>query len=861
MMTQFWKTRWFSRLIKIGIPLLLLAIFYFESNQALKNLDFGMLDNLFTDLAVYKVLIIIAVGILSVTPMILYDFVLTRFLQMEVPVKKKIIYSWTANTMSNFIGFGGVAGMVIRTFFYGQHGYGKKELVKGIALVTLFYLSGMSLFSWLPLLGIIKTPIFEEVKWIHFALVGLALYFPVLVFSIKKKKSDVTQEIISSKTIFSLAVISLLEWSFAFLLIYTITSFLGISVSMTGLFATFIVASFAGIISMLPGGIGSFDLMFLLGMQGLGVSNEITLLILLLYRVSYFIIPALIGLVSLGLYFWEEMNQKLNQIPEILLQHISHWIVTTFVFFTGVILLLSAAIPDALNRIKFVNQMLALPVMNLSHQLTVAFGISLLLLTRGIQYRVKWAFYVTSVTLVAAAVFSLSKGFSYEEAIFVLVVFIILLMSKRRFYRENIVLTWGKVFVDTFGIAITLGLFIFIGYANLPSSHLDIPKQLQPFFITGSTDLFNSAIAGLILAVLIMAVGYWLSRPRHFPFEQSIHLEREIKEHLEKYEGTVVSHLIFLHDKYIFWNDSKTVMFSFQKFSDKLIVLGDLVGEQKDIPGAIEEFHDRANVYGYTPVYYQVTSKMFSYLHENGYDFFKLGEEALVELPSFDLAGKKMKNLRATKNKLERDGYNLQIMQPPHSQEFVESLKPLSDEWLSGRKEKGFSLGWFNVKYLQTVPIAIVVNGEGKTVAFANLMPAYDGNKKVSVDLMRYSSAAPKATMDYLFIKLFEWCKENNFQEFNLGMAPLANVGISKYSFLSEKIAYQIFLYGHAVYHFKGLKMFKEKYADEWQPKYLALRKKASLPIAMAQVSLLISRSRSTNKDKWIFLFSKLYKS
>lgn len=859
-MRQFWKMPWFSRLIKIVVPLLILIVFYFESNQALKNLDLSLLKSNISALAWSHLVIIIFAGIFAVLPMILYDFVLRRHLQLKVPVKKTVIYSWTANTISNFVGFGGVAGMVIRTFFYGRHGLEKKALVKRIGLITLFYLSGMSLLSWLPLLGIIQTPIFKEVKWIQIALVGLAIYFPILIVSIKRQKASATVSLIKRKDILSLAVISLFEWCFAFGLMYIITYFLGVSVPVSSMLATFIVASFAGIISMLPGGIGSFDLMYLLGMEGLGVPTETTLLILLLYRISYFIIPALIGTVTLLLYFWGELNQKLNRIPTIILQNVSHWIVTVFVLLAGIILLVSAAVPAALERIKMTNEILALPVMNMSHEFTVGLGISLLMLTRGIQYRVKWAYTLTLVTLVAAAIFSLSKWFDYEDALFVIVVFVILLLSKKQFYRENIVPTWGKSFVDIIGISIILGGFVFIGFVNLPTSHFTIPVKLRPYIMTDSTDLLVSAGVGIILAILYMSIGYLLAKPRYFPFEKSVNYEGEIKEHLEKYEGTVLSHLIFLHDKYIYWNDTKTVMLAFQKYSDKLIVLGDLVGEKKDIPRAMEEFHDRANIYGYTPVYYQVTSRMFPYLHENGYDFFKLGEEAVVNLPSFDLVGKKMKNLRANKNKLEREGYRFQVIQAPHSDAFLSKLKLISDQWLDGRKEKGFSLGWFNPAYLRTVPIAVVKDEEERIVAFCNIMPAYDGDKMVSVDLMRYGLKAPNATMDYMFIKLFEWYKEHNYEKFNLGMAPLANVGLSKYSFLTEKIAYQIFLYGHAFYHFKGLKMFKEKYADGWEPKYLAMRKKTSLPITMVQVSLLIARSGPANQISWRNILTKFFK-
>jgi phosphatidylglycerol lysyltransferase len=50
---------------------------------------------------------------------------------------------------------------------------------------------------------------------------------------------------------------------------------------------------------------------------------------------------------------------------------------------------------------------------------------------------------------------------------------------------------------------------------------------------------------------------------------------------------------------------------------------------------------------------------MLPMLHENGFGFFKLGEESLVDLEHFSLTGKKMKGMRAIKNKFERDHFSL----------------------------------------------------------------------------------------------------------------------------------------------------------------------------------------------------------
>lgn len=204
-----------------------------------------------------------------------------------------------------------------------------------------------------------------------------------------------------------------------------------------------------------------------------------------------------------------------------------------------------------------------------------------------------------------------------------------------------------------------------------------------------------------------------------------------------------------------------------------------------------------------------------------------------------------MSNMRNIKNKFERENYHFEIIEPPFNDDLLQELKAVSNEWLGGRREKGFSLGFFDEAYLNKSEIAILKNSDENVIGFASLMPVYDQDQTISVDLMRFLPNSPSGTMDFIFLSLFDWAKENGYTKFNLGMAPLSNVGLSKYSFFSEKVASQIYFHGQVFYHFQGLRKFKEKYHVSWVPKYLAYRKKSSLPITMAQVTLLIGKRRS----------------
>ncbi|HAJ55157.1 MAG TPA: TIGR00374 family protein, partial [Lactobacillus sp.] len=181
----------------------------------------------------------------------------------------------------------------------------------------------------------------------------------------------------------------------------------------------------------------------------------------------------------------------------------------------------------------------------------------------------------------------------------------------------------------------------------------------------------------------------------------------------------------------------------------------------------------------------------------------------------------------------------------------MHELKAVSDSWLDGRSEKGFSLGFFDEHYLNEAPIAVVHSPEGKIVAFASDMPS--GNHEVtSIDLMRSSTDAPSGIMDEVFINLFRLAKERGYKYFNMGMAPLANVGTSNYSFVEEKIAHLVYEYGYRFYGFQGLRSYKNKYVTEWVPKYVAYRKRTSLLFTLLQIMMVVSQKVTlTTSDSW----------
>ncbi|MSE05268.1 DUF2156 domain-containing protein, partial [Lactobacillus salivarius] len=390
----------------------------------------------------------------------------------------------------------------------------------------------------------------------------------------------------------------------------------------------------------------------------------------------------------------------------------------------------------------------------------------------------------------------------------------------------------------------TFLLYLLVGFLNFrPIGHKSIP--VPEVLIFQGQQIWLSGFMGMILAGIIMLIIITSFTSDTDPFRKMNFDKKRIKKIIDNYSGNEVSHLAFLRDKNIYYyrvNGEDIMYFMYRRKNDKLIFMGEPVGNMDYLKDAIKELMTQADYYGYELVFYEINSKLTMLLHDLGFDFIKNGEEGYVTLKDFSLSGKKKRGERALINKFEREGYTFEMIEPPFSKELIQELKQVSDSWLDGQLEKGFSLGFFDEYYLNQANISIIKDADNKIVAFASMMPMDD--KTLSIDLMRHSKQAPSGIMDKIFITLFEYGKENGYERFDMGMAPLANVGTSQYSFIEERAAHFIYEYGYSFYGFQGLRDYKDKYVSYWLPKYTAYRKRSSIVSTMLEVTSVVNSKR-----------------
>lgn len=400
--------------------------------------------------------------------------------------------------------------------------------------------------------------------------------------------------------------------------------------------------------------------------------------------------------------------------------------------------------------------------------------------------------------------------------------------------KDRFIYSWEEISVDLV-IAVVIGSFYLLSTKN--NEYI------------GKIQAYRWIYLIVMLAVLFSVAKIVLSYMKHGCTLENNTDINELERLIEKYGSSqsLASGLAFLGDKYLYFyedsNNEKTVAFQYGIINNKAIVMGEPFGKDEDIRNALYDFNNVCMKSGLNPIFYEVGERFTLNLHDYGYDFMKFGENALVDLEAFSLAGRKKSTERNILNRFTKDGYQFKIVNPPYFDEFLDDLERISNSWLDGRDEKGFSLGFFDKTYIGKSDIALVLDKEGEITAFANIMP--DKNQDVlSIDLMRYDlTKNVNSMMDYLFLNLYIYGKDNGYKYFNLGMAPLANVGINKSAYLSERMAYIVYKHANSIYSFKGLRNYKQKYATVWNPKYIVYAKGNWLLYSLIALGLIDKRN------------------
>jgi phosphatidylglycerol lysyltransferase len=463
--------------------------------------------------------------------------------------------------------------------------------------------------------------------------------------------------------------------------------------------------------------------------------------------------------------------------------------------------------PDMASRAQMLRLIFPVAFITLSHFVTLAAGIGLIVASFNIYKRKRLAYECVLVLATASIVFHMTKGLDYEEALVSCALLILLVANRRHFSVRSRRPTLRSAIAGVVGAGVLVTAY---GTASF-------------------------------VAVLSVSYAAWcLFRPVAYRLS-SLPSDRARAAAIVAIHGrATLDHHKVQPDKSLFFSPSGESFLAYRVAGAFAVVLGDPVGPSNDLPTTLLAFCDFCTVNDWGFALYQTSPDPLPAYRSLGFKTLKLGDDARVDLQQFDVK-KTSKGVRSGVSKIERLGIEARWVEAPLDDDTVRQLTEVATDWqqIPGRRERHFALGQFNPDYVRSNPALIAVDRQGVAQAFVTVPPSYRRGE-ATLDLMRRRRDSPNGIMDFLIVKLLAKDRELGYETVSLGMVPMNGFAPSENPSPEERAIHDFFQRLNFVFSFKGLRAYKAKFATGWEPRYVIYRTDldlARLAVAFARIS------------------------
>ncbi len=469
---------------------------------------------------------------------------------------------------------------------------------------------------------------------------------------------------------------------------------------------------------------------------------------------------------------------------------------------------------------------------------TVIAGLSLLLLAGGVGRGRRVAWQLTLVALVASIVLHLVKDLDLEEAVLAAWVVAGLWWMRAHFQvasdmgvvaRGTVVLALGLFLVMVYGV---VGLWVL---RSQLTPGFEVPRALSNVLLAlareaGPYDALTDRAAWFLQSLPWIAYGLVivglviLLRPAVAPAAGRADRQR-LRDLSSRWGHNPISHLAQYGPGSHFWMDGEACI-AYSVRSSTAIALGDPICAPEVRGRAAREFRKFCDEHGWTCAFYQVEDP--SVYRQLGFRLVQIGSEALVNVASFSLSGRRRADVRHAVTRCAREGVTLRFLPGPRAlDEIGEEMSQLSGTWLRAGKgrEISFGLGTLATLHDPEITAGLAIDADGDLLAFVSWLPV-PRRQGWTLDLMRRRPDAVPGVMEALIAASIEQAKTAGITDLSLGLAPVTVNALSPLPWFRRA---------------RSLRHFKAKFATSWEERHLAVPATAALPevlVALLRVHL-----------------------
>jgi lysyl-tRNA synthetase class 2 len=488
-----------------------------------------------------------------------------------------------------------------------------------------------------------------------------------------------------------------------------------------------------------------------------------------------------------------------------------------------------------------------------AHAATVVAGILLLLLAHALRRRKRRA-WRAAVALLASSVVLHTVKFELVPMTMSLAVLIALIVYRAEFRASGDPTTrWRAVraFFALGAASLVVGVLTLTVLGRHvvggPPSLLDKVQEVLAglvglegplrFVDERSTDLVGAMLLGLGLMTALTTIYLALRPPE--PRSELTDADEAAMRCLLHRSPDSLGYFNLRRDKSVVWSESGKSAIAYRVVSGVMLASGDPLGDPEAWPGAIASFLAEAGQHAWTPAVIGCSERAGNvWCRTAGFAALELGDEAVVDVETFSLDGRPMRNVRQMVKRIERAGYTTEVLRASDVSE-GERRRALvdADAWRGTETERGFSMALGRlVDPVDPDCVFVVARQDGVMRGFLQFVPW--GPDGMSLDLMRRDRNADAGVNELLIVDALRACPGLGVKRVSLNFAAFRST-LERGERLGAGPVVRgwrrVLLFASRWFQIESLYRFNAKFQPTWEPRFVVFPATRDLPrIAIA---------------------------
>jgi lysyl-tRNA synthetase class 2 len=328
--------------------------------------------------------------------------------------------------------------------------------------------------------------------------------------------------------------------------------------------------------------------------------------------------------------------------------------------------------------------------------------------------------------------------------------------------------------------------------------------------------------------VVVWAVFRPLSAARALPEPG----ERELARRLVLTHGDdALSFFKLRLDKQYLWGEEGDALIGYRVENRVLLVSGDPVGTKDAVRRLMGDAVRIADAHDLRFAVVGSSQELRDWAVGEGLWALYIGDEAVVNTAEFSLDGRIMRKVRQSVARLERAGYETELIgMSTASEELLAELEYVSAVWRRGAEERGFSMALDRLGGpLQDETVLVVTRGaDGRIAGFIQFVPHRRGTA-MSLAAMRRMPDTPNGLMEFTIVRAIELLGGDGVDEISLNFVAFGRQ-LREPAGPGDRLLGWTLRVADRWFQIERLRRFSDKFQPRWRPRYLIYEHPTALP-------------------------------